>query len=246
MTLRRLILSFLLSMLVFAGNAQENWGGGVDNDDIHFGFTFQYVSSEFKIYKMPDWQQPFDNPINPGTPLTSNLTSVSSPVSSGFGLGFVTDIRLGNNLNFRTTPSLVFADRWIDYTYQNPADNVRKIVQSATVDIPLGFKLKSNRRKNFRAYLLGGVKYSLDIISKKKLNDSGPNPYDKLVKLKRNILWYETGVGFDLYFEFFKLSPEIKLVNSMHDVIDRSEPNAYNKPLDKLFLRNLQFSLYFE
>ena len=98
---------------------------------------------------------------------------------------------------------------------------------------------------NFRVYLIGGVKYSLDIVSKKKTNDLDFAYIDKLVKNKRSILAYEAGIGFDFYFEFFKLSPEIKLSHSVGSVLDPSD-NPYSSPLDKLFLRNLQFSLYFE
>jgi hypothetical protein len=238
---------FLLMFLTHSSHAQENWGGGVDNDDVHFGFGFQFSNTEFKLFKNPNWQIPFPDPDNGGVPLTSPLVSISSPMSSSFGLGFITDVRLGNHVNFRVTPALVFADRFIDYTYQNTADNTRKIVQTATVDLPLGFKLKSDRRRNFRAYILGGVKYSLDIISKKKLNDADFGQLDKLVKTNRNILWYEAGVGFDFYFEFFKLSPEIKWSQSVNNVLaSGSSPNAYATPLEKLFLRNFQFSLYFE
>jgi len=129
---------------------------------------------------------------------------------------------------------------WVSY-------NIRKTVQSATLDLPLGFKLKSDRRRNFRAYVLGGLKYSIDIISKKKLNDDNFGDLDKLVKTNRNILWYEAGIGFDFYFEFFKLSPEIKWSQSVKNVLaNAATPNAYNTPLEKLFLRNFQFSLYFE
>jgi hypothetical protein len=246
--MRKLIgVYFLLMFFVNSSYAQENWGGGVDNDNVHFGFGFQFSNTEFKLFKNPNWQTPFPDPNNGGAPLTSPLVSISSPMSSGFGLGFITDVRLGNHVNFRATPALVFADRYIDYTYQNTADNTRKIVQTATVDLPLGFKLKSDRRRNFRAYVLGGVKYSIDIISKKKLNDDDLGQLDKLVKTNRNILWYEAGVGFDFYFEFFKLSPEIKWSQSVNNVLaSGSSPNAYSTPLEKLFLRNFQFSLYFE
>jgi hypothetical protein len=246
--MRKLIgIYFLLMFFVNSSYAQENWGGGVDNENVHFGFGFQFLNTEFKVYKAPNWQIPFPDPDNGGAPLTSPLVSISSPMSSGFGLGFIADVRLGNHLNLRTTPALVFADRYIDYSYQNSADNTRKIVQTATVDLPLGFKLKSDRRRNFRAYILGGVKYSIDIISKKKLTDDDFGQLDKLVKTNRNILWYEAGIGFDFYFEFFKLSPEIKWSQSVNNVLaPASTPNAYTTPLEKLFARNFQFSLYFE
>ncbi|HYK77360.1 MAG TPA: PorT family protein, partial [Daejeonella sp.] len=88
-------------------------------------------------------------------------------------------------------------------------------------------------------------KYSVDIVSKKKTNDDGFMLSERLVKNSRNVLWYEAGIGFDLYFEFFKLSPEIKLANTFKSVL-RPENHPYSSPLDRLFLRNFQFSLYFE
>lgn len=247
MILRRSLLLLVLFLYSFSTFAQENWGGGVDNEDLHFGFAFQFISTEYKIQKAANWRQPFPDPNNPGEYLTSPLVSISSPVSSGFSIGFINDLRIGEHLNLRLTPSLVFADRSIEFKYTNAAENIRKQVQSATIDIPLGFKLKSDRRRNFRAYFLAGVKYSIDIISKKKLDDSNLPELEKLIKNQKGVFLYETGVGFDLYFEYFKMSPELKLSNSFRNVLYRDEtPNAYNTPIEKLFLRNLQFSIYFE
>lgn len=242
-----------LSVIIFLCSshnlfAQQNWGGGVDNETLHFGFTFQYVASEYKILKRADWKGPFMDPYNGSPMINSELQSLSSPVSPGFGLGFVSDLRLGNNADLRFTPGLVFADRLVNYEYADPSYSVQKKVQSTLVDLPLGFKLKSDRQKNFRAYFIGGAKYSLDIASKKKTDDMALAPEAKFLKNIKNTLWYEAGIGLDLYFEFFKLSPEIKFAQSMKSVLkdnDRLE-NPYTAPLDKLFIRNIQFSLYFE
>lgn len=242
--IKRLLFLFLFSSMHLAAIAQQKWGGGVDDEVIHFGFTFQYVSAEYKIFKKSAWRDPYyDAEINSFA--TDSLYSISSPLSPGFGLGFVTNLRLGNNGDFRFTPALVFSDRLLDYRYKDPAKFRQQKVQSTLVDLPVGFKLKSDRRKNFRAYMIGGAKYSIDIISKKKLNDTGFAPAEKLVKNTRGILWYEAGIGLDLYFEFFKLSPEIKLSNSYRNVLI-PENHPYSTPIDKLLLRNLQFSLYFE
>lgn len=241
MILKRYLFSFALLLCGFTGLAQENWGGGVDDENLHFGFTFQFVSSEFKIQKTDNWNSS-TNPVS-----GDRLISISSPRTGGFSIGFVTDLRLGTHVNFRSTPALVFTDRYLDYTYENLPEPVTKQIQSANLDIPLGFKFKSDRRKNFRAYFIGGIVYSIDLISKKKINDENAAPIDKFVKNTRNNLMYEAGVGFDLYFEFFKLSPEIKVVNSFKNVLYRDPaPNDFNTPIDKLFLRNLKFSLYFE
>jgi hypothetical protein len=38
------------------------WASGADQRDLSFGFTFQYVSTDFKIAKKPDWRSPFYDP----------------------------------------------------------------------------------------------------------------------------------------------------------------------------------------
>lgn len=222
---------------------QQSWGGGVDDEPVHFGFTFQYISAEYKVMKKSNWAQVFPDPDGGDT--QPSLYAISSPVSPGFGLGFVSNFRLGKNADIRFTPALTFSDRLIDYEYELEENFRQQKVQSTLVDFPLGIKIKSDRRKNFRAYFLGGAKYSVDIVSKKKTNDIDKIWTEKFVKNTRNVLWYEAGIGLDLYFEFFKLSPEIKLAHSVKSVL-RPEDHPYSAPLDKLFLRNLQFSLYFE
>lgn len=248
--MRRILLFVLtITLLTVDAFAQQSWGGGVDNEQLHFGFKFQYVASEYKIMKLKDWRGPFPDPNDPGMPMINGeLQSISSPVSPGFALGFVSDFRLGNNLNARFTPGLVFSDILADYEFNDPALSVRKKVQATFVDLPVGLKLKSDRVGNFRAYLIGGVKYSMDIVSKKKKDDSALIPSEKYLKNVPNALWYEAGIGLDLYFEFFKLSPEIKFAQTTKSVLDSRDraQNPYISPLDKLFLRNFQFSLYFE
>lgn len=242
--IKRLSFFIIILLIYLTTAAQQRAGGGVDDEVIHFGFTFQYVSAEYKIFKKTSWRDPYyDAGIS--SFVTDSLYSISSPVSQGFGLGFVTNLRLGNNGDFRFTPGLVFSDRLVDYQYKDPANFKQQKVQSTVVDLPFGFKLKSDRRKNFRAYMIGGAKYSLDIVSKKKTNDAGFAPTEKLLKNTRGILWYEAGIGFDLYFDYFKLSPELKLSNSYRNVLT-PEDHPYSTPIDKLLLRNVQFSLYFE
>jgi hypothetical protein len=243
---RSYLVIFLCVMLYAPALAQQNWGGGVDGETLHFGFKFQYIASEYKVLKRSDWQKPFIDPYD-GSEM-SPLKSVASPVSPGFGLGFVSDLRLGAHANLRFTPGLVFSDILTDYEFEDPAFSVQKKVQATFVDLPIGLKLKSDRQKNFRAYFIGGARYSIDIVSKKKKDDSGKIPLEKDLKNVPNALWYEAGIGFDIYFEWFKLSPEVKFAQTVNSVLkdnDRPE-NPYVAPVDKLFLRNFQFSLYFE
>ena len=86
----------------------------------------------------------------------------------------------------------------------------------------------------------------MDIASKKKTDDSALDDLYKLLKNKKSYLSYEAAFGMDLYFEYFKMSPEIKFSYTLNDILDRTEPNPYNAPIDKLMLRHVTFSLFFE
>lgn len=249
------IVCFILVFISLNSFAQGNYGGGVDDDNLHFGFGFQYISSEYKIQKFDDWRKPFvENTIDGSEEVTTGLKSIRSIQNPGFGIGFVSDLYITPNVNLRFTPVFVFADRIIDYEFNDGAQNDRKGVQSpegftrrtvnsTMFEFPLGIKLKSDRRNNFRAYLLAGGKYGIDIGAKP--DDAGDIAIQKQLKNSKGFLSYELGIGFDLYFEFFKLSPEIKLSNSIKSILNR-EDHPYASPIEKMYLRNFVFSLYFE
>ena len=85
------------------------------------------------------------------------------------------------------------------------------------IDFPVSVKLKSERIQDFRAYMIAGVKYSEAIGSKK--NPPDIDPLDAVLRNKSGFGSYEVGLGCDIYFEFFKLSPEIKISNSFGNVL---------------------------
>jgi hypothetical protein len=239
-------LYLLILLLPFCSNclfAQSvpAWAYGADQRDQSFGFSFSYVSSYYKISKNPDWRKPFID--NDGSKLTDSLRSISSPSSQGFAVGFLSRFRITEHLEARITPSLVFADRGLDYVYNTPSQNVSKVVQATMFDIPLSMKLKSDRVGDFRGYLLGGVKYSRSIGKGK--SDDGNSLLDKQIKNISGISSYEAGLGCDIYFEYFKLSPEIKLSNSFGNVLVH-ENQPFANPINKLSLHTFMFSLYFE
>ena len=252
--LRGLLIATLLlcAKCLFAQDQVVHaWASGADERDLSFGFTFQYVNSNFKIEKKPDWRSPYYDPST-GSKVTDSLLSIGSKGSQGFAIGFITRYRLTDHLEARATPMLVFADRLLQYGYAKPqmtsntSDNsniIEKQVQTTTVDFPLSMKLKSDRLGNFRAYVLGGVKYSMLIGSKKA--DDKLAAIDRLVKNSKGFASYEAGIGCDIYFEFFKLSPEIKIANSFGNVLV-PENHPFSSPINRLFLHTLMFSLHFE
>jgi hypothetical protein len=235
-----IILLLLCSNLLLA--QAPAWGGGADQTDLSFGFNFSYVTNYYKIVKKPNWRDPF---FDKGTNkyITDSLSSISSKPSPGFAIGFITRYRLTDHLEVRITPSLVFADRNLSYTYPTQSEDVTKQVQPTILDFPLSLKLKSDRIGDFRAYILGGVKYSQAI--SKGASTATLDPLSQSIKNVSGFGSYEAGLGCDIYFEFFKLSPQIKIANSFGNVLV-PENQPFAAPISKLSLHTIMFSLYFE
>src|SRR5580698_6435170 len=91
-----LILLLLSSNLLLA-QSPPAWGGGADQTDLSFGFSFSYVSSYFKIIKKPDWRNPYFDPgVNKN--ITDSINSITSVPLPGFAIGFVTRYRLTDHI----------------------------------------------------------------------------------------------------------------------------------------------------
>jgi hypothetical protein len=239
-----ILLGFVLVLASFSQGRAQGWGGGADQNKISFGFSFQAIQQYYKVIRQPYWQDPLPNPDNPnGPPLTSGITSISSRRTPGFAVGFISRYSLTEHLEARLTPALVFADRELSYTFNNPADNTVRQVQATTVDVPLLLKIKSDKVGNVRAYLIGGVKYSMAISKQKE--DLNQDFLQRKILNTRNFASYEAGIGCDIYFEYFKMSPELKIANSMGNLLVQGT-NPLSSPIDKLFLHQIMFSLHFE
>lgn len=247
------LLPFFFCVLTGFTVHAQNWGGGIDDSDLNFGFTFQYVSSEYKVLKNPDWRSAPARYPDIAAEFPKSLSSISAKPSPGFGIGFVVNKKVLDNVDVRLTPILVFNDRLLNYRFQDDPGvgdrivDVEKKVQSTLVEFPLSLKIKSNRRNNFRGYMMGGVKFSSDISSKKKSNNTlVTDEMEKFLNNRRNFLSYEAGLGMDLYFEYFKMSPEIKLSYSFDSVKKNEALHVFSDPISKLMLRHVTFSLFFE
>jgi hypothetical protein len=234
-----LVVVLLLSALS-QGKAQ-GWGGGADQTPFSFGFSFQAIQQYYKIIRQPYWRMPAPNAANEMLP--DSLTSISSRRTPGFAVGFITRYNVTENLEALLTPLIVFADRELNYSFKNSTNNVTPQVQATTIDLPLLLKLKSDKVGSVRAYVVGGVKYSIAI--SKQQDDLNQAPLQRKILNSRNFASYEAGLGCDIYFQSFKMSPELKISNSLGNILVQST-NPLSSPIDKLFLHQIMFSLHFE
>ena len=163
-----------------------------DLQKLHFGFTIGINSLDFITDKNLNYVG------------TDSLVNTFSKNQYGFNLGIVSNLRIGKFTDLRFLPTLVFAERILDYNFKLNSDNeniVResKRIESTLIDFPFLLKYKSERYNNVRTFIITGVKYSLDIASQDKIDDEGK----ELVKLKKHDIMGEIGFGIDFYLEYF-------------------------------------------
>lgn len=90
-------------------------------------------------------------------------------------------------------PSLVFTDRRIVYT-MNDATKPYQQVQHIYISLPLEFRYKSKPIKDFRLFVMTGLRYDYDLNSNNKKRGE---PYR--LKVKPHDLCFEYGIGFQYY-----------------------------------------------
>jgi hypothetical protein len=204
-----------------------------DNRIIHFGFLLGVNLADFRINYNPNYFG------------VDTVLSIQSKRESGFNLGIISDLRLGEYFNLRFVHTLSFSARTLQYVIleNNVVVPRDKQVESVFLDFPLLFKYKSERAGNFRAYLIGGAKYSLDMASQKDVNSTLVK--DILVKIDDTDMSVVFGIGFDLYLTYFKFSPEITYSFGLKNLLVQ-ENNILTRPIDRLTSKIIQVSFNFE
>ena len=226
-----ILISLLKSNFLFAQKIKNK--PNYDDAFWHFGFLLGINKADFIIHP------------NPILALLDSVYTVESIPQSGFNLGIVSDLRMGNYADLRFIPNLAFSTRELEYQFKSSKGSFKrtKSIESTFVDFPLDIKLKSERLNNFRAYILVGGKYSIDIVSQKNVNSELLT--DAIVKLRKNDFYYSVGVGFDFYAKFFKFSPELKYSFGLRDLLIH-EDNVFSKSLDKITSKIINISFTFE
>ena len=177
--------------------------------------------------------------------LENDSVSVAEPNNSfGFSLGLSATARISNRFQLRFNPQLLFSEKSIFYKLKYPdggLTELTKTVESVIVTFPVHVKLQSDRIGNFRVYMLGGVKGDLDLASNARAKKS-----EDLIKIKKFDYGVEAGIGFNLFFPSFILSPELKFSNGIPNLHARDANLKYSSVFDKIQTRMIMFTLHIE
>src|SRR5687767_1142285 len=167
---------------------------------LHFGILMGFNKSDFLIRHSSLYL--YNDSI-------ARAESVKGP---GFTLGIVSDLRIGEHFDLRALPSMSFSEKKLVYdTFQDTTFS--KSIESIFVELPLLLKFKSAPYKDMRVYIIAGGKYSYDLSSNAKARNA-----EDLVKIKRNDISVEYGLGFEFYFPMFIFAPEFRFSRGLFDV----------------------------
>lgn len=204
-----------------------------DKQTIHFGFLLGVNTLTFVPKTIGDLRD------------VDSVMIISPQSGTGFNLGIVSNLHLGDNFDLRFLPTLTFGERSLNYNIAMPSIDSsftrQKRVESTLLEFPLLLKFKSARLNNGRAYVIGGVKSVIDLASQDKVDDQG----ERILKLKRNDLYYEIGFGLDFYSQYFKFTPEIKMSYGLSNLLVQ-ENNIYTAGLNALQSKAFYLSFTFE
>lgn len=202
---------------------------------MHFGFLLGYNIANFRVdRKIPDFT-------------TDSLLVLEPQTAPGFNLGIISDLHLGDYFSLRFTPNLAFSSRSLVYTFEtiNGIETYQKDIESTLINFPLNIKYKSVRLNNFSAYIIGGAAYTLDLASNADADNFSTKLSDIIVKLKRDDVVGQIGVGTDFYLQYFKFGIELKMSYGFFNLLE-DDNTALSTPIQRLRSKMFLLSFTFE
>jgi hypothetical protein len=207
-----------------------------DDKRLHFGFTLGINTTDFVIshYTVMGDNPKFSPEVVDKAAITSN-TQVRADVAKltpGFTVGIVTNLRVSESFDLRFLPGMSFGERKLTYnipiaeTYSNGKGYYS--IKSTFLDFPLLLKYKSRKMNNQRPYIIGGGAIRVDI------SKSGQ---EDLVRLKPFDTYIETGIGWDSYLQFFRLSTELKFSFGLNNILDTGPKSTVPQVYSSAFTR---------
>lgn len=218
-----LILVFL--GFSFTGYSQGLFGltstSGSDDKMLSYGFFLAGHTATYQI----KYTEAFFDPTNTAN---NQIYSIYPKYTPGFSLGFTGIFRFHDQVNLLFTPKISFYEYRVDVNYYVPlTDNVpgndnstgnnlgyrtEELVNEATmVELPLLFKYRSQRFNNTRMYFIGGGSYQFRTKSQDEAN------LDPIVTRGQDFT-IEMGMGFEIYFKYFKFAPEIRFSHGLNNI----------------------------
>ncbi|MCH7402919.1 porin family protein [Belliella kenyensis] len=249
---RRKVISlfflFLLSSGFAMGQARFNEisKAGQDEKLVSYGFFLGGHTNYWRLKYSESFAEQLFN-VN-----ERSVQSIMPYYSPGFSLGFLVVFRLHDQVNFLITPKVGFYEYRTDinsfvpdpdpYTQEESSLYTTSTVinESTMVEIPILFKYKAQRFNNSRMFFTAGGSFMF------RTKDQEEADVEDIGTLGRDFT-VDLGIGFDMYFKFFKFSPEVRF---SHGLLNMYRPEAtdptYSSAIESLRRKSITLYLNFQ
>ncbi len=171
--------------------------------------------------------------------------------STGINVGLLGNLRINDYIDIRLEPGLVISTRILNYdsSYFNGISfedkDLTREIRSTFIHIPLLIKFSTKRINNIKPFIVGGFSTALNLSSQQ---DNPEDNSNRIFRLKKNNLYYELGIGIDLFLEWFKFTPSIRGVFSMKDELVKDiDPNSpWTSNISQMQTRGLFINFTFQ
>jgi len=201
---------------------------GSDNKRLSYGFFLAGHNTTYRV-KYSDSFLDINNPSSP------TVRAIFPQFSPGFSLGFTGILSLHDQIQLLFTPKVGFYEYQTEISFfddpvtpfpGNSADpntvsetSSQFIKNEATlIELPLLFKYRSIRFNNTRMYWVGGASYNFRTKSQDEAN------IEELVTTGKDVS-LEMGMGFEIYFKYFKFAPEIRFSHGLNNIYQAENTN---------------------
>ena len=171
--------------------------------------------------------------------------------SVGFNVGLIGNIRINDYFDIRLEPGLVMSNRTLSFSgsyfeglvYEEK--DLERELRSTYVHIPLLIKISTKRVDNIKPFVVGGISTALNLSSNQDNPDDNSQGVFRLVK---NNLYYELGIGVDIFLTWFKFTPSIRGVFSIKDehIKDLDINSPWTRNIDKMQTRGFFINFTFQ
>jgi len=233
-----IVLSLLMLCVVSKSNAQGYFGltnnSGSDDKFTSYGFFLGMHTASYQLRYSPEF-------LNSAVPANNAIHSIYPKFTPGFSLGFIGIMRFHDQVNLIFTPKIGFYEYKVDVNYfdgvtataPSTPDNTslvslgyrtEELVNEATmVELPVVLKYRSMRFNNTRMFFVAGGSYLFNTKAREEIN------LDPIVTASRDFT-VEAGMGFEIYFKYFKFAPEIRFSHGINNLYlaDKNSPEIQN------------------
>jgi hypothetical protein len=206
--------------------------------NIHFGFALGLNAFDFS--RIQNSGNTVSIPGQGNVVLYTDLIHLKP----GFSINAIADYRLVTNLDIRFIPGIFFGQRQLDFYRRDTRGLVKSMsIASNYLEFPVIIKYSADRFTNFRPYVLTGLNARVNLSNSINMDS------ERYIELRKLEPFAEIGLGFDFYFDYFRMGIEFKLSAGLLNCLTNTEATGnefYRRSLKSIHSNTIGFTVSFE